>query len=68
MLKFIHFKFDSTKVQSSCSHSLANNKTVVQLPPRSTTGSGFFVGVDPRFFFRRVWSISKFCRLAFCTS
>ena len=28
-------------------HGLTNNKTVVQLRPKSTTGSGFFIGVGP---------------------
>ena len=44
----IRREFDclSTGIKVTVAHSLAN-KTVVQLRPKSTTGSSFFTGVYP---------------------
>jgi len=54
----VHVLFETLySMRVGLGHSLAN-KTVVQLRPKSTTGSSFFLEYN-RDFCRRVWSITK---------
>jgi len=64
---FSNFRIGDRPIYLIICYSLANNKTVVHLQGKSTTGSGCFTGVYIWDFCRWVWSISKFfCLLLFC--